>query len=372
MDEMKTHCMLCPHACGADRTVAVPTGYCGMGWDVRIARAASHFWEEPCISGIRGSGTVFFVGCVEQCVYCQNQTISHIVDRKSDTSAFGFQHQGNGVGEIKKESDSGNIVYNKNHIFEIGRLPGHIVSTEELADVFLSLQDQGTHNINLVTPTQFSAQIAQALVTAKTNGLQIPVVYNTGGYEKIETLRMLDGLVDIYLTDFQHALPEMAKRYSGVEDYPQIAEAALREMIRQTGTVLFEQDMDADAYNAWCTEHETEEDYSGPLMKRGTIVRHLLLPGAIENARGVLHILRRVADDVGDTAFFLSLLNQYTPILADTDKTRFPELTHRVSEEEYMALVDEAEKRGFQNVFYQYGETASESFIPEFEGTAIM
>ena len=346
-------CTLCPRECHADRTTPAPTGFCGMGWDMRIARAAPHFWEEPCISGTRGSGTVFFVGCTEQCVYCQNRLISRAGKWSSG-------------------------------------MPGRTVTQEELSDVFLSLQDQGVHNINLVTPTHFAAQIAEALALAKTNGLQIPVVCNTSGYEKTETLRMLEGLVDIYLTDFQHASEELSVRYTKTPDYPRVAERAIREMIRQTGPVRFlgEGDItgmpvrtclagnssDKNArrfltpsdYNNICATHAEEDDYAGSLMTRGVIVRHLVLPGHAEDACDVLRILKRLTDEYGSDAFYISLMNQYTPVLTPQDAARFPELDQHLAHEEYDSVIQEALAYGFENVFFQYGDTASESFIPAF------
>lgn len=321
-------CMLCPRMCGADRTKPVPAGYCGMGKTMRVARIAPHFWEEPCISGTRGSGTVFFVGCHEGCVYCQNREISRV--RGTET--------------------------------------GRDISPRALADACLRLQEEGVHNINLVTPTHFVPEIVKTLETAKHDGLRIPVVYNTGGYERVETLRMLDGLIEIYLTDFQHASEEKALRYANAPGYAEAAMRALKEMLRQTGEARFEKGLDAAAYNALCEASETEEDYTLPVMERGVIVRHLVLPGSEEDTRAVLRLIRENTDDTERRGFYLSIMNQYTPMLSARESARFPELARRVSDEDYEAIIEDTLQLGFENVFFQYGDTASESFVPVWDG----
>ena len=301
-----------------------------MGVTMRVARIAPHFWEEPCISGTRGSGTVFFAGCHEGCVYCQNREISRV--RSMET--------------------------------------GRDISPRALADACLRLQEEGVHNINLVTPTHFVPEIVKTLELAKHDGLRIPVVYNTGGYERVETLRLLDGLVDIYLTDFQHASEEKALRYANAPGYADTAMRALKEMLRQTGEACFEKGLDAFAYNALCETAETEEDYTLPVMERGVIVRHLVLPGSEEDTRDVLRLIFENTDETVRRGFYLSIMNQYTPVLSVRDSARFPELTGRVPQDTYEALIEFAADLGYENVFFQYGETASESFVPAWDLSA--
>ena len=259
------------------------------------ARAALHMWEEPCISGENGSGTVFFSGCPLRCVYCQNYYIA------------------NGT-------------------------TGSEITKERLAEIFLELQEKNAENINLVTPTHFTPEIIWAVKHAREQGLHLPIVYNCSGYEKVETLKKLDGIVDIYLTDFKYMDKEVAKRYSRAENYPEIAKAALAEMVKQCGNAEFD-----------------ERD----MMKRGMIVRHLLLPGQMKNAKDVVQY---VYETYGDCVF-LSLMNQYTPL---PHVEKYPELNRRITEDEYDELVDFAIELGVENGFIQEGETAEESFIPEF------
>lgn len=289
-------CTLCPRECNVERK-AGKLGFCGVaGEHIIAARAALHMWEEPCISGENGSGTVFFSGCTLRCVYCQNYDIARAASGK----------------EITKE---------------------------RLSEIFLELQEKGANNINLVTPTHYTEQIIWAVQTAKKNGLHIPIVYNCSGYEKVETLRLLEGIVDIYLTDFKYMDETLAARYSKAKEYPEVAKAALAEMVRQTS--------------------EAEFDEEG-LMKKGVIVRHLLLPGYVENAKAVV---KYVYETYHDTVF-LSLMNQYTPL---PQVQAYPEINRKVTEEEYEELVDYAIEIGVENGFIQEGETAEESFIPEFD-----
>ncbi|MBP5160189.1 MAG: radical SAM protein [Lachnospiraceae bacterium] len=298
-------CHLCPRECGADRSKG-ERGYCGAGEEPIVARAALHMWEEPCISGSRGSGAVFFSGCQLRCVSCQNHDIALMRG-------------------------------------------GTKISTRRLADIFLELEEQGAHNINLVTPTHFIHSIKEALVLAKSEGLGIPIVFNTGGYDKAGTLRELDGLVDIYLPDMKYHGREAAKRYSNAPDYFEVAARALQEMVRQTEGLLFEDDGSEDG-----------------LMKRGVIVRHLLLPGGLEDSKAVVRYLYETYGD----RIYMSLLNQYTPMPQVRD--RFPELERTVSEEEYDELVDYAIELGVTNCFIQEGEAISESFIPQFDGYGVL
>lgn len=265
------------------------------------ARAALHMWEEPCISGEMGSGTVFFSGCPLRCVYCQNYSIAN--------------------------AESGTVI-----------------TEEKLTDIFLDLQEKGAANINLVTPTHYTPEIIRAIKSAKRRGMTLPIVYNCSGYEKVETLQMLDGIVDVYLTDFKYMDAKVALRYSKAEDYPEVAKAALREMVRQQGEAKF--------------------DEKG-MMQKGVIVRHLLLPGYVQNAKDVV---KYVYDTYGDDVF-LSLMNQYTPL---PHVATYPEINRRVTEEEYDELVNYAIAIGVENGFIQEGETAEESFIPAFEGEGWM
>lgn len=290
------HCTLCPRNCRADR-LSGARGRCHESADIRIARASLHFWEEPCISGTAGSGTVFFTGCPLGCVYCQN----------------------------------GNIA---------GGRGGTPVSEETLAAVFLRLQELGASNINLVTPTHFVPEIAESLKTAKENGLTLPVVYNTGSYETVETLRRMEGLVDIWLPDLKYVSPEPAERYSHAPDYFPVASAAIAEMVRQAGSPVF--------------------DTASGLMKRGVLVRHLILPGQTADSKQVIRYLYGTYGD----GIWMSIMNQYTPMKSIR---RFPELNRKVSDEEYRSVVDYAADLGVTQAFVQEGEAAEESFIPDFE-----
>ena len=292
-----SNCNLCPRQCGADRENG-KSGICGVsGKNILAARAALHFWEEPCISGERGSGTVFFSGCPLRCVYCQNYQIAST--------------------EVGME-----------------------ISEERLKEIFLELQEKGAHNINLVTPTHYTPEIIRAIRKAKEQGLGLPIVYNCSGYEKVETLKMLKGIVNVYLTDFKYMEREAAVRYSKAPDYPEIAQAALKEMMNQTGEAKF--------------------DEKG-IMQSGVIVRHLLLPGHVRNARAVV---KYVYETYGDQ-LYLSLMNQYTPL--PQVKKEFPELDRRVTEREYQRLISYALEIGVENAFIQDGNTAKESFIPMFD-----
>ena len=288
------NCKLCPRQCGVDRNTGV-NGYCGMTAEVKIARASLHIWEEPCISGTNGSGTVFFTGCPMKCVFCQNRQIA--------------------IGST-----------------------GMKVSIKRLAEIFLELQKKGAHNINLVTPTHYVPQIVEALKSAKQKGLFIPIVYNTGSYEKVETLRLLEGLVDIWLPDCKYYDKELAARYSNAADYFEVANAAIAEMVRQAGEPIFEDG----------------------LMKRGVIVRHMVLPGQTRDSRKIIEELYKQYGD----GIYISIMNQYTPL---PQMEKFPEINRRVTKREYDKVVDYAISINVENAFIQEGETAKESFIPDFE-----
>lgn len=295
---MNCKCSLCPRMCNIDREVT--TGYCGVKQTLRVARAALHFWEEPCISGEEGSGAVFFTGCNLRCVFCQNYQIAR--------------------AEQGKE-----------------------ITVERLSEIFLELQEKKANNINLVTATHYVPQVVEALKLAKSQGLHIPVVYNCGGYETVETLKLLEGLVDIYLPDFKYVDSERAKRYSHAENYPEAAKTALAEMVRQ--------------------QPRAEFDERG-MMKKGVIVRHLMLPGGIKDSKAVVKYLYETYGN----QIFVSLMNQYTPLPHVTD---YPEINRKLKKFEYDRLVDYAIALGVENGFIQEGETAEESFIPAFTNEGV-
>lgn len=307
-------CTLCPRNCHADRKNG-QIGYCGQTTELKAARAALHMWEEPCISGQTGSGAVFFSGCNMGCVFCQNHTISK-----------GFT--------------------------------GKTISPLQLSDSFLRLQEKNACNINLVTPTHFIPQILEALEIAKSHGLIIPIVYNTSSYEKVETLKLLEGLIDVYLPDFKYYSPLLSKKYSAAEDYFRFCAPAIAEMVRQTGTPVFIPQKNAAA---------GEDDYSGPLIQRGVIVRHLALPGCIEDSKQILKFLYETyKNDI-----YVSIMNQYTPLSGFLDIQAYPELNRRITSDEYDELVDYAIALGIENGFIQEGDTASESYIPPFDCSGI-
>lgn len=287
-------CTLCPRECHVNRT-AGKKGYCKVTDELVVARAALHMWEEPCISGEEGSGTVFFSGCALGCVYCQNNNISK-------------------------------------------GLAGKIITIERLAEIFLELQDKGANNINLVTPSHYVPHIIEALNISRQKGLTLPVVYNCSGYEKVETLRLLEGYVDIYLPDFKYMSEEPARKYSNCRDYFTVAAQALEEMVRQVKEASF--------------------DERG-IMQKGVIVRHLTLPGYLDDSKKIIKYLYAAYGD----RIYISIMNQYTPVIKNK---LYPELNRKITDEEYEELVDYAIEIGVENGFIQEGETALESFIPEF------
>lgn len=288
---MANECNICPRACRVDRNDRC--GFCGEGDVLRLARAAAHYWEEPCISGDRGSGTVFFSGCNLRCVFCQNREISR-----------------SGIG---KE-----------------------VTVERLAHIFLRLQRQGVHNINLVTPTHFADKIKKALIYAKSEGLDIPIVWNSSGYEYADSVRELKGLVDIYLPDFKYVSTDLSYRYSKAADYFEVAKEALDEMVIQRGAPKFKDG----------------------LMTEGVIVRHLALPGCTEDSKAVLRFLHRRYGN----AIYMSIMKQYTPPNFDVPD----ELGRKLYDEEYEELCEYSRKLGIVQGFTQEGECVGESFIPKF------
>lgn len=287
-------CELCPRRCGAERELG-ERGFCGAPAELRVARVALHPYEEPCISGTRGSGTVFFAGCPLGCIFCQNRAI-HSPDA------------------------------------------GRAMSERELGEVFLSLQARGAHNINLVTATHYADRVARALSMVRSE-LKIPVVYNCGGYERPETVRVFEGLVDIYLPDFKYVSSELSGAYSGAADYAEFATASLLEMVRQVGAPKF----DAEG-----------------MMTRGVMVRHLVLPGC---RRDSVAVLDRIAETVGVKDVRLSLMRQYTPDFAPNDAPK--NLKRRLTSFEYESVAEHALKLGFEG-YFQGAEAASAAYTPDF------
>ncbi|MBQ2816243.1 MAG: radical SAM protein [Clostridia bacterium] len=285
------NCRMCPRKCGADRTSGM-AGVCKTNNKIYISRAAPHYWEEPCISGKNGSGTVFFSGCNLGCVYCQNRKISRFA-----------------VGEA--------------------------VSVSELAEIFVQLQESGVHNINLVTPSHYVTQINEALDLAR---LSIPVIYNSSGYDLCDALEMLDGKVRVFLPDFKYMDSHLAQKFSSARDYPKIAKSTIRKMFELAGKPRF----DADG-----------------MIKSGVIVRHLVLPGHTDDSKKIISYLYNTYGD----SIYLSIMNQFTP----SPDLPFDELTRPLSKEEYNDVVDFAVSIGVKNAFIQEGETAKESYIPDFE-----
>lgn len=287
-------CSICPRKCNVNRKNAA--GYCRSPESFRVARASLHFWEEPCISGKNGSGTVFFSGCNLKCVYCQNYEISR--DNK-----------------------------------------GVEISEEKLVEVFENLISQGAENINLVNPTHYAVMLADVLKKWKS---PVPVVYNSGGYESVETLKQLDGQIDIYLPDFKYIRSDKALRYSAAADYPDIAKAALSEMYRQTGEAVFD----------------------GDIMKKGMVIRHLILP---QNTNSSLEIIDWVSRNFPDA--YLSLMAQYVPC---TDLTGFKEINRKITAREYKKVVDFALNKKMDNIFIQELSSAEEGYIPQFDFSGII
>lgn len=308
-------CQLCPRRCHVNRLKG-QTGYCSQTAQLKAARAALHMWEEPCISGATGSGTVFFSGCNLRCLYCQNHDIA--------------------LGQTGKE-----------------------ISADRLSEIFINLQQKGAANINLVTPTHYIPLIVYALKRARSQGLTLPVVYNCGGYEDADALRLLDGLVDIYLPDLKYVSPELSARYSHAADYFERAKSALAEMYRQVGRPVFYQPS-ADGVSHSFDHPTPVYPADTPLLRKGMIVRHLVLPGQVKDSKKVLHYLH---DTYGDS-IYVSVMCQYTPLLHVAGN---PELDRRVSREEYDRVVQYCLRLGMENVYFQGEDVAQESFIPPFD-----
>ena len=289
------NCLLCPRKCGINRSTG-QTGVCGVSSEIKVARAALHYWEEPCISGKRGSGAVFFSGCSLHCVFCQNREIS---DGKA----------------------------------------GKVISKERLSDIFMELAVKGANNINLVTPGQYIPDIVWAVNDAKSRGMKLPIIYNTSGYENVTELKLLEGIVDVYLPDFKYMDSTLSARYSRAKDYPSVAKHALSEMVRQQPDVVI-------------------DDATG-LIQKGVIVRQLLLPGHVNDAKAVLKYLYDTYHD----HVYISMMSQFTPIALKD----YPEINRTVTRREYERLVDYALKIGITNAFIQEGAVAKVSFIPAFD-----
>ena len=289
------NCLLCPRKCGINRRTG-QTGVCGVSSEIKVARAALHYWEEPCISGKRGSGAVFFSGCSLHCVFCQNREIS---DGKE----------------------------------------GKVISKERLSDIFIELADKGANNINLVTPGQYIPDIVWAVNDAKSRGMKLPIIYNTSGYENVTELKLLEGIVDVYLPDFKYMDSTLSARYSRAKDYPSVAKQALSEMVRQQPDVVI-------------------DDATG-LIQKGVIVRQLLLPGHVNDAKAVLKYLYDTYHD----HVYISMMSQFTPIALND----YPEINRTVTKREYERLVNYALEIGITNAFIQEGDVAKDSFIPAFD-----
>ena len=289
------NCLLCQRKCGINRRTG-QTGVCGVSSEIKVARAALHYWEEPCISGKRGSGAVFFSGCSLHCVFCQNREIS---DGKA----------------------------------------GKLISKERLSDIFMELADKGANNINLVTPGQYIPDIVWAVNDAKSRGMKLPIIYNTSGYENVTELKLLEGIVDVYLPDFKYMDSTLSARYSRAKDYPSVAKQALSEMVRQQPEVVI-------------------DDATG-LIQKGVIVRQLLLPGHVNDAKAVLKYLYDTYHD----HVYISMMSQFTPIALKD----YPEINRTVTKREYERLVNYALEIGITNAFIQEGDVAKDSFIPAFD-----
>ena len=296
-------CELCPRCCHANRANGT-AGACGASNELKVARAALHMWEEPPVSGESGSGTIFFSGCPLKCVYCQNHEIS--------TGNFGLK-----------------------------------ITPERLVEIMLELQDEGANNINLVTATHYAHLLPRAVSEARSRGLSVPIVYNTSGYERVEAVRELGNIVDVWLTDFKYASGALAGKLSRVPDYPEVAAAALAEMCAQI-------------------ERRGGELTDGDgLIKRGIIVRHLVLPGHADDSLRVLDAIWNIAGDAP-----ISVMNQYTPNAQMREQGG--ELARAITEEEYERVLDHADNLGFTTMFWQEGGAVDESFTPAFDTTGVL
>ena len=297
-------CSICPRECGAKRNGG-KIGYCGCADNILLSRVSLHMWEEPCISGTNGSGTAFFSGCHLKCVFCQNEPAVMLKNSKQ-------------------------------------------VSVGKLSDIFLKLEQMGAHNINLVTPSHFAPSVAKAVETAKQKNISVPFVYNCGGYEKCETLKMFDGIIDIYLPDFKYMSAHIAQKYSNARDYSDICKKAVAEMYRQTGRFKFN------------PKEKT-------LMKSGVIVRHLVLPGLTGDSKRIIKYLHNTYKD----NIYISIMGQYTPkcdIYGDdnTFAEKFPELCRTLTQNEYNDVVDFAQNEGVKYAYTQFLSSGSKDYVPDF------
>jgi putative pyruvate formate lyase activating enzyme len=287
------NCNICPRNCSLNRYVKI--GYCGAGAEVKVSKAFLHMWEEPCISGERGSGTVFFSNCNLGCVFCQNHHISH-------------GGQGKNIG--------------------IGRL----------SDIFIELQSNGAHNINLVTPTHYIPQIKEALILSKEKGLYLPIVYNSNAYEKVEYLRELEGLIDIYLPDIKYFSDKYSVKYSKAPQYFSYAKDAVLEMFRQVGVPEFKDGM----------------------LRRGLMIRHLMLPGLLFDSKKIVDwVLENLPKEV-----YLNIMCQYTPM---NRAGEYPEINKKLNKGHYESLIDYAEVKGIENGYFQDFDSAREDYVPNFD-----
>lgn len=294
MNELLNNCRLCPKNCSINRNCG-QVGFCKAGNKIKIAKAYLHMWEEPPVTGKNGSGTIFFSNCNLRCIFCQNYYISE---------------EGNGVE----------------------------ISIDRFSDICLDLQKQGANNINLVTPTHYVTLIIEGIKLAKSRGLIIPIVYNSSGYENAQTIKLLDGIVDVYLPDFKYFSDTYAFKYSSCKDYFKYGSEALKEMVRQQPECVFDKDGN---------------------IKRGVIVRHLLLPGMEEDSKKIIKYLYDTYED----SIYLSIMNQYTPVR----KCKYGELNNKVDDRVYDDVIDYAWNIGVRNAFIQDGESQSESFIPKWD-----
>lgn len=298
MIEKLVSCRLCPRACGINR-LAGEIGNCGAGARPKVALACLHQWEEPCLTGKNGAGTVFFSYCNLHCIFCQNKEISQF-------------------GEGKE------------------------ITVKRLAEIFIEQQMRGAASLDLVTPTHFVPQILEALKIAKKNGLHLPVVYNSNAYENVETIEMLSAWVDVFLPDLKYAEEESACRYSAAAGYFPAATAAIEKMVELVGRPVFEND----------------------IMKRGVIIRHLILPGRIKES---MQIVKWIWENFGNSVY-VSLMNQFTPMHRVAE---YPEINRRLTTYEYDKVINYAWDLGLRSCFIQEGRTASEKFVPHFDGKGV-
>lgn len=293
-----SRCTLCPRKCGANRLKS--KGYCLGQSKARLALVSKHFWEEPSISGTKGSGTVFFSGCNMRCVFCQNHDISH--------TGYGIE-----------------------------------VTDERLAEIFIEQQERGVHNINLVSGGHFAVNIANALITANKNGLKIPVVYNSNGYESVNTLKMLDGLIDIYIPDIKYFDDAYALKYSSAPNYFKVALEAVKEMYRQTGKNVFDND---------------------GIMQKGVIIRHLVLPGLKNDSKRIMDAIK---ENFGNDVY-VSVMSQYTPVFKADE---FKEINRRITTYEYETVTEYFLDIGLKNGYMQKRTSASSDYTPKFDLSGI-